>query len=403
MVFLFLKDMNGQNLVSNGSFETTANLCPGPKWLGGMGSIVPNWGGWNIAFPSQSFNTGAIVQNASPCNQSAFKNGLTAYAGSKSIVLALSYTPGGSGTYHGARAYSNLTTPLWEGCFKVGIALAGNNPSGTQTQNNVFEVVLKGSSVAERVVGTFSQNPNAGWHKFTSTFNVSSAFAGKYDRVELRHKQDPAAFFNQSAQHGIVVDDFSITSCTPIPCNANFQFNMFALTNPGSLLAGKFVGGMVLNEYHPSSTYFYDYGGGVVLSHPISKFYSPGSYTVCVTEKTADGRSCKKCLNICVPTQPDIVFNPGDLSDVPHNLKFNVAPNPADVTVNVKFTLENDANVSIKIIDKFGNLKEEVAEASYFSGDQDVPMQVGSLAADLYMVLLTIDNVTYTQQLSVVH
>lgn len=391
----------GQNKVTNGSFETTANLCPGPVWLGSYASVVPNWGGINIQFPSLTYNNGHVVQSSSPCSMSAFSPpSLSAYAGNNAINLTLHDDPS---SYSGSKAYQNLSDALTTGCYDVAVALAGANTTGwSQVYNNIFEVVLKNSSssVPEMIVGTFVQSPTAGWNVFTSSFSIPSSLSGSYDMVELRHKEDPSAATLED--HAVNIDDLSITPCQADPCNSDFKFST-------SIVGTKVIGDIFLTNYHAGSTYLYDWGDGYTTSFPVSHIYSvAGTYQVCVTETTSDGHRCRTCITICVvdpnPISLDYAHKMAQPTGVPiiaPNSTIEMYPNPTADKTDVIFNLDVKGQVKLTIMDLQGKVVYETPAQYYEKGSQRITIATDKMPNGIYSVILSMGDNVMTSKLSV--
>ncbi|GAA4454796.1 hypothetical protein GCM10023092_17360 [Rurimicrobium arvi] len=135
------------------------------------------------------------------------------------------------------------------------------------------------------------------WHSGSGPINLSSYGSGalgsisnygKYIGVEIkvRNKCNPADI--QSYKSLIMLDS------NALDCDANFRFEM-SIQSSGT---PQLLGDIVPRKNHPGSTYTFDYGF-TTTSYPVTNVYTPGSYTVCLTENKADGSKCTKCIDVC--------------------------------------------------------------------------------------------------------
>ncbi len=211
------------------------------------------------------------------------------------------------------------------------------------------------------------------------------------------------------------------------PCDANFtlQINYNSFYNPLSFVPQATVTASV-NNFHPTSTYSYNWGDGTITTHPISKIYSPGPfanpcYTVCVTETTASGCICRSCVDFCLPTTSvvsrpcdDVVNPPEDpggisgmkktnpgLNGISSNDKVELYPNPTSSNFDIKFNLSDNEAVQIHILDMTGKLVYDYSSALLIKGSQTIKVNTGNLPSGLYQVRLKTSKGTTTEKLSV--
>jgi hypothetical protein len=79
----------------------------------------------------------------------------------------------------------------------------------------------------------------------------------------------------------------------------------------------------------------------------------------------------------------------------------DVYPNPANEVVTTKFSLTEQSNVSIEIVDMLGKVVKTVANKSLTAGTYEVPTNIAELASGVYLVKITTDNGTTTERLSI--
>ena len=68
------------------------------------------------------------------------------------------------------------------------------------------------------------------------------------------------------------------------------------------------------------------------------------------------------------------------------NHSFEVYPNPAGKTVNIKFTTSSPESGNITIYDAFGKLVKEIPTGNIFPGEYVFPVDVSSLEAGIYLI-----------------
>lgn len=79
----------------------------------------------------------------------------------------------------------------------------------------------------------------------------------------------------------------------------------------------------------------------------------------------------------------------------------DVYPNPATDVVTTKFSLTEQSNVAIEIVDMLGKVVKTVANKSLTAGTYEVPTSVAELANGLYLVKVTTDNGAITERISI--
>lgn len=79
----------------------------------------------------------------------------------------------------------------------------------------------------------------------------------------------------------------------------------------------------------------------------------------------------------------------------------NVYPNPATNNVNVDFTLQNDADATVELLNSLGQVVNTQVLGNV-SGDQSVSIDVASLEAGMYIVKVKTTNGEITKRISIV-
>jgi len=89
-----------------------------------------------------------------------------------------------------------------------------------------------------------------------------------------------------------------------------------------------------------------------------------------------------------------------DLNLSTTNVDFTVFPNPTSEELNIKFELEKENNVSIRIFNNSGKvIKNLISNESRSAGEQIVNYALGSLAAGTYYVQLTVGEKSVVKKL----
>jgi len=78
-----------------------------------------------------------------------------------------------------------------------------------------------------------------------------------------------------------------------------------------------------------------------------------------------------------------------------------VYPNPASEVLTTKFTLENQSNVSIEIVDMLGKVVKTIATKNLTAGTYEVPTNVAEMASGIYLVKITTDGGSITERFSI--
>lgn len=139
-----------------------------------------------------------------------------------------------------------------------------------------------------------------------------------------------------------------------------------------------------------NSTYDYTFN---VAMEPWWHRYDDQMHGVVILIRASDGRVLNS-QNITVPL---------GVSDVTAGVEnFNVFPNPANSTANVKFNLTESAKVVVTVVDAIGRsvLPAQVEDMS--KGNQSLTLDVSKLPAGVYNVTIETNTGNITKRLSVV-
>lgn len=205
-------------------------------------------------------------------------------------------------------------------------------------------------------------------------------------------------------------------NCVVVPppaCDANFTATLTLVTDgtaPDRTIQ------LMLNNNKTSSTYTVDYGdgGGWVPYNPYPfghTYASPGTYNVCIKEKTADGVECTTCYELCIGSvtyfKAAIAPNMKKASFIgtEKTLKegsLSVMPNPAQQNAELKLELINKGEVAVTLIDMTGKRVSEVFSGSLNSGTQKINIKTDNLTSGIYNVEVRIGNQVSFQKLSVI-
>ncbi len=93
------------------------------------------------------------------------------------------------------------------------------------------------------------------------------------------------------------------------------------------------------------------------------------------------------CMSLPKPGHPNSIAERAE--DV---MQLEVAPNPFDKIINIKFYLESESKVALKILDVTGKLVISLDEKSYNSGDNNIKIETASMSPGLYNVMIITES-----------
>ncbi len=100
------------------------------------------------------------------------------------------------------------------------------------------------------------------------------------------------------------------------------------------------------------------------------------------------------CMSLPKPGRPNNVAEITE--DV---MKFEVAPNPFDNILNIRFNLESDSKIALRITDVTGKLVLSLDEKSYARGENDIKIETTSLNPGVYNVMIITASGTINNKL----
>jgi flagellar hook assembly protein FlgD len=80
----------------------------------------------------------------------------------------------------------------------------------------------------------------------------------------------------------------------------------------------------------------------------------------------------------------------------------SIYPNPAKDVAHIKFSLTAANNAAIQVMDATGRVVNTIASQNLTAGEHTVDFSTANLASGLYNVVITTDNGSVTERLSVV-
>jgi hypothetical protein len=90
----------------------------------------------------------------------------------------------------------------------------------------------------------------------------------------------------------------------------------------------------------------------------------------------------------------------GVQSDEASKVNLNIFPNPADLEIHLRYTLERKSDVSVSIYDLSGKMVKELMNASLDQGEQRFDSSVpAGLSKGIYTVNLTVDGIPAIRKL----
>ena len=73
-------------------------------------------------------------------------------------------------------------------------------------------------------------------------------------------------------------------------------------------------------------------------------------------------------------------------------LEFSIGPNPTESLLNISYTLQRSANISMKIFDAKGSIVKSVAMGNKAGGITKDSFDLAELPTGMYMIQLLLDN-----------
>ena len=143
-----------------------------------------------------------------------------------------------------------------------------------------------------------------------------------------------------------------------------------------------------------NTTYSWDFGDGnsSTNENPIHLYNAPGTYSVELTV-TSDCGTQSTTSNVDVSTV--------GLDEVLVGGTFNMYPNPASKNFNIALQLTDNSTTTLRITDITGRTVNTKNFGNISTRSTTLPVDISSLNAGTYFVVLTIDNQVFTQKLNV--
>ena len=84
---------------------------------------------------------------------------------------------------------------------------------------------------------------------------------------------------------------------------------------------------------------------------------------------------------------------------IPLKFSFSSYPNPFNPTTNINFTLEKNAFIQLRVYDILGREINNIINEFKEKGSYSYPFNGGNLASGIYLVVLRVNNMTYSKKI----
>lgn len=398
----FINQASAQCLVGSLKINTGYNPVTNTTIAPGVGNQDPNW--------YVSSLTTDLVPIAAP-NTPNYQAYVVSTAldwlnapnsGWLNIIASNTYTTVGTGTYQAtfSRNFTvckeddiNFSLQIANDNYCPGIRVDGNPvpPAAPFSQPAVFSISNYSTFTT---IPTFTMHLTPGVHTIDVDVVNLPVWASNPHGLNMAGSVSSATGINSLVSPGCT--QFSCETCHP-----DFTYSVYSGTPYTYYFAA---------EDLSYSSYVWTLNGTTVATTSTFgyNFPGPGSYTVClIATDPATGRSCRKCLLVCIsdngkPTNPAgpvkrEINNPNPLAAKTEMNISKVYPNPTSAELNVEFTTVKDNDVNIKLYDLSGKL---LIEQNKFmtAGDQKVILNTAKLAGGIYMLQVSDGTKTVNQQ-----
>lgn len=195
------------------------------------------------------------------------------------------------------------------------------------------------------------------------------------------------------------------------------QHNYYSSQSQNIALWGNGINYQTLPATIPSSQMYYDFvaraavpgPGGASGSLPASMTHGTNYNYTFTTTLDASWNKAKLNFNVLLIRNSDgqVLNSANKLHVGISNIKagvndITIYPNPAKDAAHVKFTLTNATHANIQVMDATGRVVSTIADQNLAAGEHTVDISTANLANGLYNVLITTDNGSVTERLSVV-
>ena len=182
--------------------------------------------------------------------------------------------------------------------------------------------------------------------------------------------------------------------CNPEPCDINTEFEY---SQNGCDVFFNSIG----TVYNTTVVaYYWDFGDGTTGTNedPSHTFPGPGSYEVCLTvigkDYTGEGACCMETFCETVDVDCEAGPDPGRVAPSSNNQKISsrssmleVFPNPSSGNVTVNYTLKNDEQVQVFLINMDGQVAQTIQDTEQMArGKHTLDIDGSELVDGLYII-----------------
>ncbi len=263
--------------------------------------------------------------------------------------------------------------------------------------------ITVGSSSACAAMFTFSVDSTGTEFTFANYSTPASNYFWSFGDGTASTVENPVHLYNQPGPHTVcltVVD--SATGCTDTFCNsisaANACDPVFVALPDTSNPAGTPMNFTVISPCGTPTSIIIDFGDGTIQTisgSGITYVYAnPGTYNVCVCEVIGPDTLC-----FC-----DSIVAYRLMNGIPQielsNIHMVAYPNPFSTALNVEYTLEKNAAVSVQIVGIAGNIVTTTQAENLSAGTYRQEIKTDDLAAGFYILKLNVNGVQISKKVN---
>jgi len=306
----------------------------------------------------------------------------------------------------------NLNYYWW---FGDGTSSNAQNPTHTYPNNGTFTVCLSiwDSICQDSVCQTFTLGQGSckadfsftvganGLVTFTNTSTSGSggnlAYYWTFGDGFTSTQQNPTHYYTNGTYiaclhiSNMICRD-SICKYVPVnisngPCKADFTYSVGAngvvtFTNTSTSISGGYMSVWHFGDNNNSQS---------TQQHPTFT-YSNGSYTVClyIYDSICSDTICKT-----------IVVSPLGVEEHSNLNEVSAYPNPLDASTTITYTIKNDANVVVSIVDVLGKTVAVLESQNKSAGKHNIIWNAENVNAGMYLLQIKADEKQITKKLIV--
>jgi hypothetical protein len=274
--------------------------------------------------------------------------------------------------------------------------------------NSLHQCVVLFVKIGGNYIGSFVETGEVQNLLFPNDWDLTYEIDDPYDRLNYDCIEVAYKWYDPEDVPSWPDEPTSTAYQTICPCEGSVRCDAnFTLCMSYDEDANEYKAFVNPDNYYSWNTYEVDFGepGSYQYGVPaVYTFTSTGNKTICVYGKHAASNSnCYKCINICLPAEPKNGQN--ETSVKSHSASFGkveLYPNPANNTSTLKFQIEKQEHVTIKVFGINGQVIREISNETMASGHHSVEINTGDLPSGVYVISLETPAATSHYRLSVI-